>query len=81
MRFQAGVTGVAVERPAVLEVTALGAALLAGRAVGFFDEGVAASAGSGAVTVFEPSWSEDRRETLYAGWKRAVERSRGWAQD
>jgi glycerol kinase len=77
MQFQADVLGAPVERPALLETTAKGAAALAGLAVGFFrDRSDLESAGE--LTVFEPSMSEHRREELYAGWKRAVERSRGW---
>jgi glycerol kinase len=77
MQFQADLLGVAVERPPVLEVTALGAALLAGRATGFWSDPASVS-GSGAVRRFEPRLDADRREALYAGWKRAVERSRNW---
>jgi len=81
MQFQADVLGVPVRRPPVLEVTALGAAALAGLAVGFWrDRGaLAAATGEGAVR-FEPRMQADQREALYAGWKRAVERSREWAQ-
>ena len=81
MQFQADVLGVSVVRPTVLETTALGAAYLAGLAVGFWrDRGsLAAAMGEGAVR-FEPRMSADRRESLYAGWKRAVERSRAWAE-
>jgi glycerol kinase len=81
MQFQADVLGVPVRRPPVLEVTALGAAALAGLAVGFWrDRGaLAAAMGEGAVR-FEPRMSADQREALYAGWKRAVERSRRWVE-
>jgi glycerol kinase len=81
MQFQADVLGVPVRRPPVLEVTALGAAALAGLAVGFWrDRGaLAAAMGEGAVR-FEPRMSADQRESLYAGWKRAVERSRRWVE-
>jgi len=80
MQFQADVLGVPVRRPPVLEVTALGAAALAGLAVGFWRDRseLAAATGEGAVR-FEPRMPADRREELYAGWKRAVERSRNWA--
>jgi glycerol kinase len=78
MQFQADILGAPVERPAVLEVTALGAARLAGLAVGFWDSGVALESESAGVQVFEPTLAADRREALYAGWKRAVERSRDW---
>jgi glycerol kinase len=80
MQFQADVLGVPVERPAMAEVTAFGAAALAGLAVGFWKDrqevrGVSATG----ATVFEPRLDADRRASLYAGWKRAVERARGWA--
>jgi len=80
MQFQADVLGFEVERPALLEVTALGAALLAGIRVGFFgDRGEIEAVGE--IETFSPRISEDRRETLYAGWQRAVERSRHWIED
>jgi glycerol kinase len=80
MQFQADILGVPVERPPVLEVTALGAALLAGLAVGFWTDTADLQSTSARATVFEPSLAGDRREALYAGWKRAVERSRDWDQ-
>jgi glycerol kinase len=77
MQLQADLLGVPVERPALTETTAKGAAALAGLGVGFWrDRGEVASAGE--LTVFEPKLDGDRREELYAGWKRAVERSRDW---
>jgi len=81
MQFQADVLGAPVERPAVLEVTALGAAALAGIAVGFWGDAGEVTSGTGGMTVFEPSIDADRRDALYAGWKRAVERSRNWVED
>jgi glycerol kinase len=80
MQFQADVLGAPLERPAVLEVTALGAAVLAGLGVGFWKDRSEIEAGETGITVFEPRMSGDRRESLYAGWGRAVERSREWAQ-
>ena len=78
MQFQADVLGVPVERPAVLEATAFGAAALAGLGTGFYaDRGSLPGAGGG-LTTFEPTMSADRRDALYAGWKRAVERSLDW---
>jgi glycerol kinase len=79
MQFQADILGKTVERPAQLEVTALGAALLAGLATGFWSDPSALA--SAAALRFEPRMEEGRRESLYAGWKRAVERARGWAED
>jgi glycerol kinase len=80
MQFQADILGIPVQRPAVLEVTAMGAAALAGLAVGFWRDTAEIEAGDAGRTVFDPSLTEDRREALYAGWKRAVERSRDWAR-
>jgi len=82
MQFQADVLGLPVRRPAVLQATALGAAALAGLSVGFWSgtgdlEQVVTEGG----TVFEPVMASGQRDALYAGWKRAVERARGWAQD
>ncbi len=81
MQFQADILDTPVERPAMLEVTAFGAAALAGLAVGFWS-GEDDLPGSGdALTVFEPKMDAARRDALYADWKRAVERSRDWARD
>jgi glycerol kinase len=81
MQFQADILGARVERPPVLEVTALGAALLAGLGVGFWsDRAELESTGEGA-QIFEPQLGADRREALYADWKRAVERSQNWIED
>ena len=79
MQFQADLLGVPVRRPSVPEVTALGAAALAGIAVGYWSdrdqlENVAAKDAA----VFEPAMGADRRDALYAGWERAVERAMGW---
>ena len=81
MQFQADILGVPVERPAVLEVTALGAAVLAGLAVAFWRDAGEIGASAGAPTLFEPTLRADLRESLCAGWKRAVERARGWVED
>ena len=81
MQFQADILGTAVERPAVLEATALGAAALAGLGVGFWKDRSELDAAGGAMTTFEPRIGEDERESLYADWKRAVERSRAWERD
>jgi glycerol kinase len=80
MQFQADVLGLPVRRPPMLEVTALGAAALAGLAVGFWREADLEAASAAEARVFEPHLAEGEREALYAGWRRAVERSRGWAQ-
>jgi glycerol kinase len=82
MQMQADVLGVPVERPGMLEVTAFGAAALAGLAVGFWrDRSELDSVTTQGATRFEPVAETSRRDALYGGWKRAVERSRGWDQD
>jgi len=80
MQFQADILGVAVQRPRVAETTALGAAYLAGLATGFWSSQQEVAEHWAVDRTFEPQMSADRREALYAGWKRAVERSRGWEQ-
>jgi len=81
MQFQADVLGVPIERPAVLEATAFGAALLAGLGVGFWGDRSEIAGAEAGLRLFEPQMSADRRESLYAGWGRAVERSREWSDD
>jgi glycerol kinase len=78
-QFQADILGIPVERPASHESTALGAAYLAGLAVGFWKNGQELSAQLKVDRRFEPAMSAPRRNELYAGWQRAVERSKGWA--
>lgn len=80
MQFQADILGIAVERPDVLEVTAMGAAALAGLGVGFWRDRSELDARVGPATLFEPTLSEDERESRYRDWLRAVERSRGWVE-
>ena len=79
MQMQADVLGVPVERPGMLEVTAFGSAALAGLAVGIWrDRDELRSVTTRGATRFEPAADPARRDALYAGWKRAVERSRDW---
>lgn len=78
-QFQADILNVPVERPATHETTALGAAYLAGLAVGFWKDQIGLAGQHRIERRFEPAMSGDRREELYRGWQRAVERSRGWA--
>jgi glycerol kinase len=79
MQFQADLLGAPVYRPPLLEVTAKGAALLAGLGVGFWPDAGELDAQTTGGRRFEPRMPAERREELYAGWKRAVERARGWA--
>jgi glycerol kinase len=76
MKFQADVLGVPVVVPEVSETTALGAAYLAGVATGTWSEPDVRSMWRQAAR-YEPSMSEDRRESLLAGWAEALERVRG----
>jgi glycerol kinase len=79
MQFQADVLGVPVEVAAIQETTALGAAFLAGLAVGVWRTPGELREKRAIAARYEPRMSRDERETLYDGWQRAVERSRGWA--
>ena len=79
MQFQADILGRPVHRPAILETTALGAALLAGLAVGVWDSTEQIRRGRGQGALFSPEMPPQQRERLLAGWSRAVEHSRGWA--
>lgn len=76
MRFTADITGAEVVRPAVVETTALGAALLAGLTVGIVDRSELDSPQSGA-DVFRPTMSAEKRKKLLDGWADAVARARG----
>ncbi len=80
MQFQADILGVPVQRPKVSETTALGAAYLAGIATGFWSGPEEVTRGWAVDRTFEPTMSADQRDALYAGWKRAVERSLKWEQ-
>ncbi|MES2323141.1 MAG: glycerol kinase GlpK [Pseudomonadota bacterium] len=79
MQFQADLLGVPVVRPRVTETTALGAACLAGLALGFWESREEIAAQWQAERRFEPAMGEDQRSALMARWGQAVERSRGWA--
>ncbi len=78
MQLQADLLGVAVQRPAVTETTALGAAYLAGLAVGYWSDLDEIAAQWRADAEFAPTMPAEQRDALYAGWQRAVERARGW---
>jgi glycerol kinase len=81
MQLQADILGIPVVRPAVRETTALGAAQAAGLAGGAWASLDELSGLWREDRAFEPSWSADRREESYRGWKRAVNRSRGWIEE
>ena len=78
MQFQADILGVPIQQAAVAETTALGAAYLAGLAVGLWRDTADIAQRWRAAETYEPRMSADQRETLYANWKRAVERARSW---
>jgi len=80
MQFQADILGVPVERPAIVETTAYGAAALAGVAVGLWDVAELGARWT-AETRFVPAMGEAEREKRYAGWKKAVERVMRWASE
>jgi glycerol kinase len=80
MQFQADILGVAVQRPKVTETTALGAAYLAGLAIGFWRDQDEIAANWAVDRTYEPRMPDDERERLYAGWQRAVVRARRWVE-
>ncbi|HEY8338711.1 MAG TPA: FGGY-family carbohydrate kinase, partial [Egibacteraceae bacterium] len=78
MQLQADILGVPVSRPVVAETTSLGAAYAAGLAVGFWDNLEDLRENWNEDRRWEPQWSEDQRESAYAMWKKAVERTFDW---
>ena len=75
MQFQADMLDVAVKRPQVIESTALGAAFLAGLAIGLWTKEQLTALRSVERT-FEPNMEAAQRETLYEGWRKAVMQAR-----
>ena len=80
MQFQADVLGVPVIRPKVAETTALGAAYAAGLAVGFWKDYAELRRNWGRDMEWQPHMDEHRRQSLYAGWKKAVTRTFDWIE-
>lgn len=80
MQFQSDVLDVAVHRPQVTEVTALGAAYLAGLAVGFWGSLDELADKAVIDRSFEPHHDEEKRNQRYRGWKRAVKCAQSWAE-
>lgn len=78
MQFQADILDVAVVRPQVTETTALGAAYLAGLAVGFWEDTGQISRNWRPGARFEPAMPAAERSALLGEWHKAVERTRGW---
>jgi glycerol kinase len=80
MQFQADILGIPIQLADIAETTSLGAAYLAGLAVGLWPDTAQLARMWQASETYEPKMSVDQRETLYAGWRRAVERARGWVE-
>ena len=80
MQFQADMLDAEVVRPSVAEATSLGAAYLAGLAVGYWPNSEACFAGQSVDKVFTPEMTDEERGQLYAEWTKAVKRSMEWAK-
>jgi glycerol kinase len=80
MQFQADILDVTVQRPVVRETTALGAAYLAGLAVGFWRDQAELASHWALDREFSPAMPADKRDRLYAGWKKAISRAREWEE-
>lgn len=78
MQFQADILNVEVLKPECIETTALGAAYLAGLAVGFWKDRDEIRRNWALAEIFRPNMSEEKRTTLISGWKKAVKRSFAW---
>lgn len=80
MQFQSDILGCEVHRPQCIETTSLGAAYLAGLATGYWKNKEDVIENWQVDRVFEPDMPEEKRNELLAGWKKAVDCSRGWAK-
>jgi glycerol kinase len=80
MQFQSDILGVTVERPKIIETTALGAAYLAGLAVGFWTMDTITDKWQ-LDQAFEPEMDEAEQERLYKGWQKAVKRTMDWEKE
>ena len=81
MQFQADILGVPVERPQGIETTALGAAYLAGLAVGVWKSKEALRASWKLDVRFEPKMSREKAESYYRGWRKAVRHAMHWLDE
>ena len=81
MQFQADIVNVSVHRPKCIETTALGAAYLAGLAVGYWKDRAEIRENWQIGEVFRPGMEEERRNQLLKGWKRAVKCALAWAEE
>lgn len=80
MQFQSDVTGIEIARAKDLETTALGAAYLAGLAVGYWTDMDELQRLVGVGETFSPEMAEDKKESLYRGWKQAVKATEVFAE-
>jgi glycerol kinase len=80
MQMQADILGTPVVRPIIGETTALGSAYMAGLATGLWESLEDLKANWGVDRTFTPAWSPEQRQAGYAGWQRAVERTKGWVE-
>lgn len=80
MQFQADLLGCEIKRPQIIETTAIGAAFLAGLAVGFWENQEELQSLWTADRSFQPEMKEERREKLLHFWHKAVERSKNWVE-
>ena len=80
MQFQADIVGRSIRRPMIRETTALGAAYLAGLATGVWKDLDEIRSQWTLDKVYTPVMDADRRDRLYAGWRKAVSRAREWAE-
>ena len=78
MQFQADIIGAPVQRPVCIETTALGAAYLAGLAVGYWADQAEVVSNWAVSRTFEPQIDSQSRERLLRGWKKAVGRTLHW---
>ena len=80
MQFQADIADASVVRPAIIESTALGAAYLAGLAIGFYKDKDDIRLNAATEKIFVPNMDGQQRRELICGWKEAVKRAFGWAR-
>ena len=81
MQFQADIVGRTIRRPMIRETTALGAAYLAGLATGVWSSLDDIRAQWTLDKLYEPAMPEEQRQRLQAGWQKAVQRAKDWAED
>ena len=81
MQFQADILGVPVDRPQIIETTALGAAYLAGLAVGVWKSKEDVKTAWKLDTRFEPTMDKEQAAKLYKGWQKAVKHSMAWLDE